>query len=153
MFAAEMSRTENRGRIIWILASSRPDLIEVDLKRPGRIDVKIPIFPSTTPSEAFELLRALSKRRGVTLSDDAFKSLEPLMPSLLTPGAAETLAVKLYRTVRVDSLDPEEALRRSLTGYANPVPVDVLEMQIGLAAREASDVDFVPEMFRKYREG
>jgi hypothetical protein len=73
------------------------------------------------------------------------------MPSLLTPGAAETLAVKLYRTVRVDSLDPTEALRRSLTGYANPVPVDVLEMQIGLAAREASDVDFVPEMFRKYR--
>jgi hypothetical protein len=151
MFATEMSRTENRGRIIWILASSRPDLIEVDLKRPGRIDVKIPIFPSTTASEAFTLLQALSKRRGVTLFDDTFTSLEPLMPSLLTPGAAETLAVKLYRTVRVDSLDPTEALRRSLTGYANPVPVDVLEMQIGLAAREASDVDFVPEMFRKYR--
>jgi len=153
MFAAEMSRTENRGRIIWILASSRPDLIEVDLKRPGRIDVKIPIFPSTTPEEAFTLLRALSKRRGVTLCDSSFSSLASLMPSLLTPGAAETLAVKLYRTVRVDSLDPEEALRRSLTGYANPVPVDVLEMQIGLAAREASDVDFIPEMFRKYREG
>ena len=151
MFAAEMSRTENRGRIIWILASSRPDLIEVDLKRPGRIDVKIPIFPSTTPSEAFALLRALSKRRGITLDDSAYTTLAPLMPSLLTPGAAETLAVKLYRTVRVDSLDPAEALRRSLTGYANPVPVDVLEMQIGLAAREASDVDFIPEMFRKYR--
>ena len=42
MFAEEMSNTRNRGKILWILASSRPDLIEVDLKRPGRVDVKIP---------------------------------------------------------------------------------------------------------------
>ena len=39
----------NRGKIVWILASSRPDLIEVDLKRPGRIDVKIPILPRPPP--------------------------------------------------------------------------------------------------------
>ena len=48
MFAEQMSNPANRGRIVWILASSRPDLIEVDLKRPGRVDVKIPIFPATT---------------------------------------------------------------------------------------------------------
>ena len=30
------------GASLWILASSRPDLIEVDLKRPGRVDVKVP---------------------------------------------------------------------------------------------------------------
>jgi SpoVK/Ycf46/Vps4 family AAA+-type ATPase len=44
MLAEEMSDTSNRGHIVWVLASSRPDLIEVDLKRPGRIDVKIPLF-------------------------------------------------------------------------------------------------------------
>ena len=49
-----MSRPENRGRIIWVLASSRPDLIEVDLKRPGRVDVKIPIFPTATPEESWQ---------------------------------------------------------------------------------------------------
>src|SRR5687768_3490372 len=53
MIAEEMSNTKNRGKIVWILASSRPDLIEVDLKRPGRIDVKIPLFPASTPEEAF----------------------------------------------------------------------------------------------------
>ncbi|MEM9478940.1 MAG: AAA family ATPase, partial [Verrucomicrobiota bacterium] len=46
MMAKEMSDTRNRGRILWILASSRPDLIEIDLKRPGRIDVKFPLFPA-----------------------------------------------------------------------------------------------------------
>ena len=51
MMAKEMSNTENRGRILWILASSRPDLIEVDLKRPGRVDVKIPLFPASDAAE------------------------------------------------------------------------------------------------------
>ena len=31
MMAQEMSDTRNRGKIVWILGSSRPDLIEVDL--------------------------------------------------------------------------------------------------------------------------
>ena len=31
MLAQEMSNGANRGRVMWLLASSRPDLIEVDL--------------------------------------------------------------------------------------------------------------------------
>ena len=151
MFAEQMSNPANRGRIVWILASSRPDLIEVDLKRPGRLDVKIPIFPTTTPAEAFTLIRALARRRGVELHESDFASVEALLPKLLTPGAAEAIAVKLYRSVRTDGLTAADALRDVLDGYQNPVPPDVMDFQIALAAREASDGDFVPEMFRRYR--
>jgi hypothetical protein len=35
MLAEEMGSSTNRGKVIWVLASSRPDLIEFDLKRPG----------------------------------------------------------------------------------------------------------------------
>jgi len=151
MFAEQMSNPANRGRIVWILASSRPDLIEVDLKRPGRIDVKIPIFPSTTAAEGFALIRALAKRRGIELNDADLAAVEPIIPKLLTPGAAESIAVKVYRSVRVDGLSPVDALRDTLDGYQNPVPADVMEFQIALAAREASDGDFVPEAFRHLR--
>jgi ATPase family associated with various cellular activities (AAA) len=151
MFAEQMSNPANRGRIIWILASSRPDLIEVDLKRPGRVDVKIPIFPTTTAAEGFALIRALSKRRGVELKDEDFAAIEPQIPKLLTPGAAESIAVKLYRAVRTEGLSAIDALRDTLDGYQNPVPADVMEFQIALAAREASDGDFVPETFRHLR--
>ena len=48
MLAKEMSDTRNRGRIIWVFATSRPDLLEVDLKRQGRLDVHIPLFPPET---------------------------------------------------------------------------------------------------------
>jgi ATP-dependent 26S proteasome regulatory subunit len=151
MFAEQMSNPANRGKIVWILASSRPDLIEIDLKRPGRVDVKIPIFPTISAAEGFALIRVLAKRRGVELHDADFAAIESLVPKHLTPGAAESIAVKLYRSVRAEGLTAVDALRDTLDGYQAPVPADVMEFQIGLAAREASDGDFVPESFRHLR--
>lgn len=148
MMAKEMSNTRNRGRILWILASSRPDLIEVDLKRPGRIDVKIPLFPSIDRKEAFQLLGALCKRQGVKLPKKPAAAWAELIPAHLTPGAAEALAVKVYRLTKTKDLTPTEALVEILTDYQSPIPQDVLDFQIGLAAREASDIGFVPDVFR-----
>ncbi|HVH89691.1 MAG TPA: AAA family ATPase [Terriglobales bacterium] len=148
MIAEEMGSSSNRGKIIWVLASSRPDLIEVDLKRPGRIDTKIPLFPTTTAQESLDLLSTLLKRRNLELAAEAALELEACMPTLLTPGAAEALAVKIYRQVRTTGRALPEAIRESLCDYQNPVPLDVLEAQIRLAARETSDLDFVPPCFR-----
>ncbi len=176
MMAEEMSNTRNRGKIVWVLASSRPDLIEVDLKRPGRVDVKVPLFPTTTPEAGFALIRALLKKRGLALDASAFESLRretvagasaggvpasgvadtvqgagsapTLVPDLLTPGAAEALAVKVYRASRTQNLSPVDALRASLLDYRPPVAPEVMKFQIGLAVGEASDASFVPERFR-----
>jgi len=150
MFAEMMSDTRNRGKIVWVLASSRPDLIEVDLKRPGRIDVKIPLLPTSTPEEGFGLLRALCKRKGVILAESEFDPLKPLIPDLLTPGAAETLAVKIYRTTKTTDppLSAVDATKDALRDYQHPVPREVMDFQIQIAVREASDVDFVPRAFR-----
>ena len=151
MFAAEMSRGSNRGKIIWILATSRPDLIEVDLKRPGRIDVKIPLFPATTPEEAFDLLRNLMKRREMEIPKSALKSLKADLPGLLTPGAAEALAVKVYRAHKVEKLEPLAALKASLKDYRPPVAPEVLGAQIALAIGEATDAEFIPAALRSAR--
>jgi AAA+ superfamily predicted ATPase len=148
MLAEEMGSSTSRGKLIWILASSRPDLIEVDLKRPGRIDVKIPLFPTTTAQESFNLIRMLCRKRGVDIPEDAFSSLQAITPLLLTPGAAETLAVKIYRLVRTSHCSPLDALRTCITDYQNPVPLETLEFQIRLAATETSDLEFVPAAFR-----
>ena len=39
-----MSDTSLRGRVLWLAASNRPDLIDEAMKRPGRFDLKIPFF-------------------------------------------------------------------------------------------------------------
>jgi ATPase family associated with various cellular activities (AAA) len=148
MLAEEMGSSSNRGSVIWILASSRPDLIEVDLKRPGRVDVKIPLFPTSTKQESFDLFRMLLKKRGIDLPENSFAALEMYVPLLLTPGAAEALAVKIYRLVRTSNLKLDEVMLSSLREYQNPVAVDVVQFQIGLAVAEASDLEFVPALFR-----
>ncbi len=151
MMAKEMSHAPNRGRIIWILASSRPDLIEVDLKRPGRVDLKIPIFPTLTVEESCHLLSALCSRKNVPLPPEALESLRPLLPLWLTPGAAEALAVKIYRLVKTQALSPLEAALASLQDYQPPVAHDIMQSQIDLAVAEASDLAFVPPELRPHR--
>lgn len=147
MIAQEMGDADNRGKVIWILASSRPDLIEVDLKRPGRVDVKIPLLPSTTVEESASLLKALLKRFDLTLEQAELVKLD--LPLLLTPGAAEALAVKVYRQVRTSQLCALAALKQCLQGYQPPVAEQVLRQQMILAIREATDMAFVPETLRQ----
>ena len=148
MIAQEMSDSGNRGRVLWLLASSRPDLIEVDLKRPGRIDVKVPLLPTSTPAESAQLIGLLAKRYGLELEPEDLQRLEARMPTLLTPGAAEALVVKAYRHSRTQDVPGGAALEASLAGYQNPVPADVLEFQMRIAIREATDLNFVPPAFR-----
>jgi len=152
MIAQEMSDPDTRGHVVWILASSRPDMIEVDLKRPGRVDVKVPLLPTTTPEESAKLLRALCKRMGLDVTKEQLVALGGKLPLLLTPGAAEAIAVKAYRLARTQKLQPMQAIEACLTGYQPPVPEDVLEFQMVLAIREATDLAFVPESLRKLAE-
>lgn len=152
MIAAEMSRPENRGRIVWILASSRPDLIEIDLKRPGRVDVKIPIFPTSTPEESWGLLGAMSRRYGLTFSSEEAVRLRERMPVLLTPGAAEALVLKIYRAVQTTARSAADALDEALRDYQSPVPAEIMEFQIRLAVAETTDLQFVPPLFRPAAE-
>lgn len=148
MIAQEMSDSGNRGRVLWLLASSRPDLIEVDLKRPGRVDVKVPLLPTSTPAESAQLIGALARRYGLALEPADLARLEARMPTLLTPGAAEALVVKAYRHSKTQSVSGGAALEASLVGYQNPVPADVLDFQMRIAIREATDLGFVPPAFR-----
>jgi hypothetical protein len=150
MIAQEMSNTANRGKVIWVFASSRPDLIEADLKRPGRIDVKIPILPAATSAQACTLIAALAGRFGLELSTAELAELRLPLPQLLTPGAAEALVVKAYRVARTERVTAAQALARSLEGYQSAVPQDVLELQIRLAVREATDLAFVPKELQHF---
>ncbi|HXS28330.1 MAG TPA: ATP-binding protein [Steroidobacteraceae bacterium] len=150
MIAQEMSNTANRGKVMWVFASSRPDLIEADLKRPGRIDIKIPILPAATPAQAAALIVAIAGRFGLELTHQELEELRIPLPQLLTPGAAEALVVKAYRVARTENVSAAQAVARSLKGYQGAVPQDVLELQIRLAAREATDLAFVPEELQHF---
>ncbi len=59
-----MADTDLRGKVMWIAASNRPDLIDPALLRPGRFDKRIPFFPPST-KERVEIFRAIIHKNRV----------------------------------------------------------------------------------------
>ncbi|MEI6666994.1 MAG: AAA family ATPase [Acidobacteriota bacterium] len=60
-----MSDTSNRGRILFLVMTNRPDKLDVDLKRAGRLDRKIPFLYPQTPEEVENVARASVRKNGV----------------------------------------------------------------------------------------
>jgi len=150
MLAKEMSETRNRGRILWVFATSRPDLVEVDLKRQGRLDVHIPLFPPETAAEREALLLAIAKKLKLPL---AAEDLPPFTDDV-TLGGNELEGV-LVRALRVHELSPEprKPLREVLAEVIKEVRPNPhtrkLEYMDLVAVKECTDVRFLPP---KYRE-
>ncbi len=65
-----MSDTSHRGKILWVGASNRPELIDPAMKRPGRFDLVLPFLLPDQESrmELFKLLlpAKLDKIEGIT---------------------------------------------------------------------------------------
>src|SRR3954449_331351 len=60
-----MSDTSNRGRILFLVMTNRPDKLDVDLKRAGRLDRKIPFLYPQTAEEVTGILKAQFKKQKV----------------------------------------------------------------------------------------
>jgi len=150
MLAKEMSDTRNRGRILWVFATSRPDLVEVDLKRQGRLDVHIPLFPPETAGEREALLLAIAKKLKLPLTAE---DLPPFTDDV-TLGGNELEGV-LVRALRVHELSPEP--RKPLREVLAEVIKDVrpnphtrkLEYMDLVAVKECTDVRFLPPHYRE----
>ena len=65
--AAFMGDTRRRGKVIWFLMTSRPDLVPVDLKRQGRAEEHLALFPPGTIAERVKVFELLRERLGIGL--------------------------------------------------------------------------------------
>jgi hypothetical protein len=150
MLAKEMSDTRNRGRIVWVFATSRPDLLEVDLKRQGRLDVHIPLFPPQTAEETRALLLSVAKKLKLALDDDDIPSL----PERIVLGGNEIEGI-LVRALRTFELLPEprpplkEILERVFGEVRPSAHTRKLEYMDLVAVRECTDSRFLPPRYRE----
>jgi SpoVK/Ycf46/Vps4 family AAA+-type ATPase len=148
MLAKEMSETRNRGRIIWVFATSRPDLLEVDLKRQGRLDVHIPLFPPETTEEIRDLFIAIGRKLRVKLAEPDI----PEIPQGIELGGNEIEGI-LVRALRIRALAAEpEPFRNILSRVLDEVRPSAhhfkLEYMDLVAVKECTDARFLPERFR-----
>ena len=150
MLAKEMSDTRNRGRIIWVFATSRPDLLEVDLKRQGRLDVHIPLFPPETGAERRALLLAIARKLKFPMSEADLPPLDDVVG--LGGHELEGVLVRALRTHELAGASArplQEELANVLKDVRPSPHTRKLEYMDLVAVKECTDVRFLPPRFRE----
>mgnify|MGYP001817417136 CR=1 FL=1 len=171
MLAKEMSDTANRGKIIWIFATSRPDLLEVDLKRQGRLDVHIPLFPPGDAQGRADLFAAMARKLKLPIAPDDL----PRLPDNDQIGGNEmegilVRALRVYETSRdaaAHGTGDQEApsgrrkrkrgsptsptlagcIEEAIADFRPSAHVERLQLMDLLAVKECTDARFLPQRF------
>lgn len=149
--ATAMSDTTNRGRIIWFLMTARPDLMPVDLKRQGRAEEHIGLFPPDTPEEREELFYAMVKKAGLNLSEETVPK-KVLKGDVLYSGAdmeAALTRAKFRTAVQGLSQTTPEILDEVFEDFLPPTYPEQIELQTLTAVIESTSKALLPERFRK----
>ncbi len=155
-----MSDTENRGRILFILMTNRPDKLDVDIKRSGRLDRKIPFLYPQSTSEVAEVLRAQLRKNKVQ-AELEFPRDEKLLQPIVGYSNADIEAIVMLaydyaseRGLRGKSEDSEEDftvtvadLRGAIGDYLPSRDVLMLEYMELLAVFEASNRRMLPAKY------
>ncbi|HXH95527.1 MAG TPA: AAA family ATPase [Thermoanaerobaculia bacterium] len=90
-----MSDTSNRGRILFLVMTNRPDKLDVDLKRAGRLDRKIPFLYSQSAEEVEAVANALLKKNAIVTAVNFIALRENFSQKLIGYSNADVEAVIL----------------------------------------------------------
>lgn len=163
-----MSDTSNRGRILFLVMTNRPDKLDVDLKRAGRLDRKIPFLYSQTPEEVENVARAQVRKNKIKTSVDFSAMREGFSRKLVGYSNADVEAVILLanddaaREASEDRSGPlgppgdhgsgdapvlEAHFLRAATDYFPSRDVELLEYMELLAVFESSSRRLLPAKY------
>jgi SpoVK/Ycf46/Vps4 family AAA+-type ATPase len=146
-----MSDTSNRGRILFLVMTNRPDKLDVDLKRAGRLDRKIPFLYSQTPEEVENITRAVVRKNKVNTKVDFAAIRDSFSKKLVGYSNADVEAVVL---MALDDAAREEVAEvsqerfiRAAADYFPSRDVELLEYMELLAVFEASSRRLLPAKY------
>lgn len=148
--AAAMSNTENRGRILWILMTSRPDRLPIDLKRQGRCEEHIALFYPETPEDRQSIAEAMARKNKIahTISD-----WMPITKNQLHLSGAdiESILIRARRVARLAGRKEvtQDDLANAAFEFMPARDEQAIEYQELAAAREATSRSMLPERFKQ----
>lgn len=140
--------TNNRGKVIFIAATNRPDLIDPALKRAGRFDKKIPILLPDAQERA-DIFKIIIKKYGFESNVEDFLSFAEGTENY-TGAEIETVVRKAYELANEDEKDDNmltaEILERAIE-KCRPSTQQIQFMTM-LAIEECDDKDLLPEKYQ-----
>jgi SpoVK/Ycf46/Vps4 family AAA+-type ATPase len=151
-FANFMANTEYRGKIVWFLITSRPDLLPIDLKRQGRAEEHLALFYPATEAEYDTLFGIMLKKAGLKTTVTSMKEVTD-DPSGLS--GADIEAILARAALAADASDhgsdgtiPVEAMRRAFEDFIPATSGLERELQILVAVQECTSREVLPEEYR-----
>jgi AAA+ superfamily predicted ATPase len=145
--AAFMGDTRRRGKVIWFLMTSRPDLVPVDLKRQGRAEEHIALFPPATAQERALVFESLRSRLNIPLEQgvDA-AALFNEVPHPMSPADIEAVLVRASRRMAIAKQPALSAqlLRELIADFQPPAYPMEIEYQRLIAAFECTSRQLLP---------
>src|SRR3982751_2364929 len=148
--ASFMGNTEYRGKIVWFLLTSRPDLLPVDLKRQGRAEEHLALFYPEPHDERLELFKTIAKKAQVNFEGDIIALLPPDLPKMSGADLEAALVRAKLRAVtdRRDKVTADD-LRETFADFLPPhYPLEV-ELQTLVAIAECTSRELLPESYRQ----
>jgi SpoVK/Ycf46/Vps4 family AAA+-type ATPase len=145
-----MSEPDNRGQVLFILMTNRPDKLDIDIKRAGRIDRKIPFFYPDTPQDVEAVLGALFARYQLGPVPDWANERERTSARLVGYSNADLEAVCLLALNLAGEGHVVDAgvLARAIDDYVPARDAGMLEYMEMLAVFEASRRSMLPQRYR-----
>ena len=147
--AALMSDTSYRGKIIWFLMTSRPDLLPVDMKRQGRAEEHLALFHPQSGEEVDSLYHSVCNRLKIATP---LPQLHTLLDKKRSYSGADIEAMMtraaLSASVRHKSDLNAEIMKETILNFRSPEYPLAIELQTLVAVRECTHQDMVPEKYR-----
>src|SRR5438067_9473910 len=148
--AAFMGNTEYRGKIVWFLLTSRPDLLPVDLKRQGRAEEHLALFYPESHEERLELIRTMARKARVSFDGDIAEVLPTDLPKMSGADLESALVRAKLRAVS-DKRDKvtQEDLKDTFADFVPPsYPLEVELLKL-VAVAECSSRELLQEPHRQ----
>lgn len=146
-----MSDPENRGQVVFVLMTNRPDKLDADIKRAGRLDRKIPLFYASAPEEIESVLLAQLARHEVVHTLEFPRDRETTSALLVDYANADIEAVVLLANELAheagESVTPA-LFERAVRDYLPSRDEAMLRYMELLAVFEASSRSMLPPKYR-----
>lgn len=144
----EMGNNENRGEILWICATNRPDLLDVAML--SRFDRVIPFLPPDAQERA-EILAALSSYLGIDFSSDVDLAHTAAVRGLigLTGREIEIILRRALEIAGGKTVSPA-VLGEAISDFKPVYDQRQYLLQSLLALRATNLRPFLPESLKEY---
>jgi transitional endoplasmic reticulum ATPase len=143
-----MSDGGNRGRVLFIVMTNRPDLLDADLKRAGRLDRKIPFFFAEGPEDVEPVLLAQLRRHGLATTVEFPRDRDEVSAQLRGWSNAELEAVVLGAgELAADAPVTAEHLGRAIRDFLPSRDREMLEYMELVAVFESSSRRLLPKKY------